>query len=160
MCKVLRVHHSALSWRFKERTGMAGADWIKEIADHPGNDIYFCNPTPFNEVLYYNFWLQGENSHPQFLAICQAFFKAVGLPEDELTNIYSSEQSSASNYFVGTPKFWATYLPWINQVLSVANKNCLLIFGISCIPNWRMTRAYIKGLLMGHLLWSDSFRSI
>jgi hypothetical protein len=46
----------------------------------------------------------------------------VGLPEDELTNIYTSDQFSASNYFVATPKFWAAYLPWISQVLSVANK--------------------------------------
>ena len=112
----------ALSWRFTERTGMSGADWLKAIGEHPGADVYFCDPVPFNESLFHNFWLQGETSHPQFFALCQAVFKATGLPEDELTAISPSEQFSASNYFVATPKFWQSYLPWINQVLSLANK--------------------------------------
>ena len=112
----------ALSWRFTERTGMTGADWIKAIVAQPGKDVYFCNPTPVNEALFHNFWLQGETSHPQFLALCQAIFKVTGLPESELTGLQSSDQFSASNYFVGTSRFWQTYIPWVNQVLSAANK--------------------------------------
>lgn len=112
----------ALSWRFTERTGMSGADWMKAIVAQPGKDIYFCDPVPVNEALFHNFWLQGETSHPQFLALCQAIFKVTGLPESELTGLQSSDQFSASNYFVGTSRFWQTYIPWVNQVLSAANK--------------------------------------
>ena len=112
----------ALSWRFTERTGMSGADWVKAIHDHPGADVYFCDPVPYNEALFHNFWLQGETAHPQFFALCQAVFKAAGLPEEDLTSISPSDQFSASNYFVATPRFWQTYLAWINQVLSAANK--------------------------------------
>jgi hypothetical protein len=112
----------ALSWRFTERTGMSGADWVKAIHDHPGADVYFCDPVPYNEALFHNFWMQGETAHPQFFALCQAVFKAAGLPEEDLTAISPSDQFSASNYFVATPRFWQGYLTWINQVLSAANK--------------------------------------
>ena len=112
----------ALSWRFSEKTGMSGTDWVKSIEAHPGQDVYFCNPFPHNEALFHNLWFQGETSHPQFYALSQAVFKAAGLPLEELTSIHSSEQFSAANYFVGTPKFWAAYLPWVNNVLSQANK--------------------------------------
>lgn len=113
----------ALSWRFTEKTGLSGQDLVKYIETHPGFDVYFCNPVPENEALFHNLWVQGETSHPQFLGLMQSLFKAVGLPMEELVSIQSSEMASAANYFVATPKFWATYLPWVQTVLSLANKN-------------------------------------
>ena len=112
----------ALSWRFAEKTGMAGQDLLKVILNNPGFDVYFCNPVPENEALYHNLWLQGEISHPQFLSLIEAFFKAVQLPTEELIGIESDVLSSAANYFVATPKFWAIYLPWVQNVLTLANK--------------------------------------
>ncbi|MBU3626645.1 hypothetical protein ICN48_10430 [Polynucleobacter sp. JS-Safj-400b-B2] len=111
-----------LSWRFAELTGMGGADWVKSIQAHPGNDVYFCNPYPQIEALYHNSWLQGETAHPQFFALSQAVFQVTGLPVDELTSLSSSEQFSATNFLVATPKFWAAYLPWVRDILSLANK--------------------------------------
>ena len=112
----------ALSWRFTEKTGMSGADWVKNIQANPGCDIYYCDPFPHNEALFHNLWLQGDTTHPQFLALSQAVFQVTGLSAEELISIYPSNQFSAANYFVGTPKFWAAYLPWVNNILSVANK--------------------------------------
>jgi len=112
----------ALSWRFTEKTGMTGADWVKEIAAHSGYDVYYCNPYPENEALFHNMWLHGDTRHPQFLALSQAIFQVTGLPVEELTTILTSEQFSAANYFVASPKFWQMYLPWVQKVMSVANK--------------------------------------
>jgi hypothetical protein len=112
----------ALSWRFAEKTGMAGQDLLKVILSNPGFDVYFCNPVPENEALYHNLWQQGETSHPQFLSLVHALFKAVELPEEELIGIESDSLSSAANYFVATSKFWSIYLPWVQNVLTVANK--------------------------------------
>ena len=112
----------ALSWRFTEKTGMTGVDWVKEISTHPGNDVYYCNPYPENEALFHNMWLHGDTRHPQFLALSQAVFQVAGLPVEELTAILDSAHFSAANYFVATPKFWDVYLPWVQQVMSVANK--------------------------------------
>ena len=112
----------ALSWKFTEKTGMSGSDWVKNIADHPGADVYFCNPFTHNEALFHNLWLQGETTHPQFLALSQAIFQVTGLPIAELTSMQSSEQYSSANFFVGNTKFWSAYLPWVKEVLSAANK--------------------------------------
>ena len=112
----------ALSWRFTERTGMTSADWVKAIEANRGNDVYYCDPSPLNEALFHNLWLQGETVHPQFLGLCLAFFKATGLPEEELTTILPPDKFTSSNYFVGSPQFWELYLPWISQLLATANK--------------------------------------
>lgn len=112
----------ALSWRFAEKTGLSGQDLIKSIQANPGYDVYFCNPVPENEALYHNMWLQGEISHPQFLGLLQAVFKVTGLPLDALIGIESIEKCSVANYFVGTAKFWETYLSWVQNFLNLANK--------------------------------------
>ena len=112
----------ALSWRFAEKTGMSGSDWVKAIEANPGCDIYYCDPFPHNEALFHNLWMQGDTTHPQLMALCQAVFQVADLPVEELTHIYPSNQFSAANYFVGSPKFWAAYLPWIANILSLANK--------------------------------------
>lgn len=112
----------ALSWRFTEKTNMSGADWIKNIQANPGYDIYYCDAFPHNQALFHNLWLQGETTHPNFLAICQAVFQATGLPTEELLTLVPSQQYSSANYFVGSPKFWSEYLPWVKNIVNLANK--------------------------------------
>lgn len=113
----------ALSWRFGEKTGMMGADWVKQIVDHPGSDVYFCNPHPYNEALYHNMWIQGEVSHPQFLQVVGAFLKAAGLDDKELISVQPSSSFSAANFFVGTPAFWRRYITFIKKALVAADRN-------------------------------------
>lgn len=110
----------ALSWRFAEKTGVTGADIQRMIAEHPGYDIYFCNPYPHHEAAYHNLWLQGETAHPRFLELVRAFFQAAGLP-DESQLIVPSQLYSAANYFIGSPAFWSAYLPWIRAVIRKAD---------------------------------------
>ena len=112
----------ALSWRFGEKTGMLGSDWVKQIVDHPGYDVYFCNPHTHNEAIFHNMWLQGETSHPNFLEITKAFFQAAGLDEKEITAVHPSSIYSSANYFVATPNFWARFIPFVRKVLVTADK--------------------------------------
>ena len=112
----------ALSWRFGEKAGIQGAEWVKQIVDHPGNDVYYCNPHPLNEALFHNMWLQGETAHPDFLTLCKAFFKAAGLDENELMSVQASGSYSAANYFVASPKFWQRYLAFVRKTLAAADK--------------------------------------
>ena len=113
----------ALSWRFAEKTGMQGAELVKQIVEHPGYDVYFCNPYPFNESLYHNMWLHGEVSHPQFLELTRQFYAAAGLDDKELRTVESSGNFSAANYFVASPKFWDLFIPFVKRVLVTADKN-------------------------------------
>lgn len=112
----------ALSWRFTEKTGMTGNDLIKEILANPNQDLYFCNPEPEYEAIYHNLWLQGIPSHPKFMEVCQAFFKATGLPLDSFIAIEPIQITSSANFFIASEKFWTLYLPWIQNLLNVANK--------------------------------------
>lgn len=112
----------ALSWRFSEKTGLTGPQLMSVINENPGFDVYFCNPTPDNEALYHNMWLQGEASHPQFLEVVRAVFIACELPLDTLVSIEAVENSSVSNFFVGTSEFWQSYLSWVRNILTTANK--------------------------------------
>lgn len=112
----------ALSWRFGEKTGMQGNDWVKQIVEHPGNDVYFCNPHLHNEAIFHNMWLQGETSHPNFMEISKAFFVAAGLDDKDLTAIQPSSAYSSANYFVATPKFWDLFIPFVRKVLVTADK--------------------------------------
>lgn len=111
-----------MSWRYTEKTGMTGQDLVKAIESNPGFDVYYCNPVPENEALYHNQWLHGETCHPQFFALCQAIFTVTGLPLESLISIEPSASNSTANYFVGSPKFWETYLPWVQSVINLANK--------------------------------------
>lgn len=134
----------ALSWRFTERTGMTSADWIRAIENNRGKDVYYCDPMPINEALFHNLWLQGETTHPQFLDLTKAFFKATELPEEYLTSIASSEEFATANYFVGSPKFWSAYLPWVTNVLAAANKK--MAPKLRDLMHSKMTEGPHKGL--------------
>ena len=112
----------ALSWRFGEKTGMQGAEWVKQIVDHPGNDVYYCNPHPLNEALFHNMWMQGETSHPQFLDITKAFFAAAELDDKEITTVQATGSFAAANYFVASPKFWERFIPFVRKVMAAADK--------------------------------------
>jgi hypothetical protein len=112
----------ALSWRFGEKTGMSGAEFVKQIIDHPGYDVYFCNPYPFNEALYHNMWMQGEVSHPQFANLVNAFYVAAGLDPKEIKEIEPSTNFTAANYFVASQKFWDKFIPFVKKVLVTADK--------------------------------------
>lgn len=113
----------ALSWKFREKTGLGGRQLREVIASHPGFDVYYCNPFPELEGLYHNLWLQGETAHPNFLILCREFFQAAGLDEKAFTLLEPSSGFAASNYFVATARFWDGYLRFISKALDMAEKN-------------------------------------
>jgi len=112
----------ALSWKFGQKTGLTGARFKKVIAANPGYDVYFCNPHAEVEALYHNLWLQGEVSHPNFIALSKEIFEVAGLPAELLTEIQPSLNFATANYFVATPSFWKRYAAFVSRILLAANK--------------------------------------
>lgn len=112
----------ALSWKFRQKTGLSGQDLIKIIRENPGYDVYFCNPHAETEALYYNLWLQGETSHPNFIELSKAVFEAADLDPGMLVEFQPSNQFATANYFVATPQFWATYLEFVKKVLRLSDQ--------------------------------------
>jgi hypothetical protein len=112
----------ALSWKFGQKFGMSGAEFKREIQAKPGYDVYFCNPHPSTEAIYHNLWLQGETAHPNFIMLCKEIFEVAGLPTSILTEVQPSAEFASANYFVATPAFWDAYLPFIKNILELADK--------------------------------------
>ena len=112
----------AISWRFTERTGMQGRDWVKQIEEHPGADVYFCNPKAENEVVFHNPWLEGETLQPRFIEVAQTFLLATGMPETEVNSIYPSSTVAGGGYMVGTSAFWKLYIPFVQKLMKTADQ--------------------------------------
>jgi hypothetical protein len=112
----------ALSWRFTQKTGLSGAAYLAAVRKNPGFDLYYCNPSPENEGLYANGWQQGVTTHPAFRELCEAVFTAAGLDAQLLDAITPSQSFSSCNYFIGGPRFWNTYLPFVRGVVDRARR--------------------------------------
>ncbi|MEO5377112.1 MAG: hypothetical protein H7832_04920 [Magnetococcus sp. DMHC-6] len=107
----------AVSWKFGSKTGWSGEELYQFIAQHPGYDVYYCNPHPEFEALYPNFWMQGESAHPDFLRLSREIFTYAQLPQELLTTLYPSRAFASTNYFIATPHFWNGYLSFVEEVL-------------------------------------------
>ncbi len=112
----------AVSWRFAERTGMNGADWVRQIEAQPGSDVYFSSADIQHEAVFHNSWLQAETQYPRFLELARAFFEATGLPLDQLGVISPSLVSATGGMLVGSTEFWEAYIPWLRKLLVTADK--------------------------------------
>ncbi len=112
----------AVSWRFAERTGMNGADWVRQIEAQPGADVYFSSADGQHEAVFHNPWLQAETQYPRFLELVRAFFEANGLPLEQLSAISPSPVAATGGMLVATPAFWAAYIPWLRKLLVTADK--------------------------------------
>jgi len=116
------THWGAVSWRFNEKTGLAGAELIRLVQTNPGVDVFYMNPYPYNEALFQSGWLQGHTTHPDLLDIAGGFLKAAGLDSSDFLRVASSAHFSSANYFVGTPEFWRRYIPFIREAITRAEK--------------------------------------
>lgn len=112
----------AVSWRFAERTGMNGADWVRQIQAQPGSDVYFSSTDIQHEAVFHNPWLQAETVFPRFLELTRAFFEATGLPLEQLNVISPTAVAATGSMLVGTSDFWGAYIPWLRKLLVTADK--------------------------------------
>ena len=110
----------AVSWKFFAKTGLSGEALAQAVHDHPGCDLYYCNPSPEHEALFANFWHQGLTAHPGLRDIGQAVFAAAGVADGEFDLVMPSSAFSSCNYFVAGPAFWRSYLPFVRGIVDRA----------------------------------------
>jgi hypothetical protein len=112
----------AVSWRFAEKTGLSGQAWLTHIREHPGFDLYYCNPAPENEGLYASPWQQGAAKHPRLRELTTQVLACSGIDSGELDDIVPSHVFSSCNYFVGSSRFWELYLPFVRGIVDTARR--------------------------------------
>lgn len=98
-----------LSWKFKAKTNVTGNKFIDFIESNPGYDVYYINPFPYEEK-FLSVWEQADTHHPDIVSLTQNIFDAIGYNIDlrKIDNL--SLTSAYCNYWVGTQKFWDTYM--------------------------------------------------
>lgn len=126
-----------VSWKFKAKTGLQGADFLKFIEEHPGYDVYFVNPFP-ELAIYKNVWEQGQIYHQEIVNLAKHILPQVGLPETLLTQEVPPRLTAYCNYWVGNQKFWDAYIAYLTPLWQGLEANTLSLppeFGASADPN-------------------------
>lgn len=107
-----------LSWKFNEKTKIAGRKFIQLIKDNPGFDVYFINPLPFviNSYAFKNVWLQGDFYHPSLLKLTQGILDKLNYKIDLKNTINDESTTLFCNYWVGNEKFWDKYIEFTKPI--------------------------------------------
>ena len=113
----------AVSWKFREKTGMEGQGYLDQVKAHPGFDVYFCNPYPENEGLYASPWQQAFAKHPGFRLLAAQVLSASGQDPKVLNDVVPSVRFSSCNFFVGNAKFWDSYVPFVESFVNNAKQS-------------------------------------
>lgn len=116
----------ALSWKFKEKTGLDGQDIFDFVSLHDHADAFYCNPSPAAEGLFHNFWMHGESTHPKFLCLAAEVFRNADLNVDLLNYMHPSNAFASANYIIAKPTFWERYIGFVDNIMDAAMKNKLL----------------------------------
>lgn len=107
----------AVSWKFRQKTGMTSDEMFRFVQNNPGYDVYYCNPHVSLESIFPNLWVQGETAHPDFFVLCQEIFRVLDLPEKWLTAVYPSRAFASTNYIIASPEFWQAYVEFIETAM-------------------------------------------
>jgi len=99
-----------LSWRFSQKSGISGEEFLKFVRSNPGYDVYFINPFPEEELSYPNIWLQGEKSHPGLLKVFEKISARLSLNIKPQDLRFNPSEIAYCNYWLGNEKFWKKYI--------------------------------------------------
>jgi hypothetical protein len=113
----------AVSWKFREKTGLEGQGYLDQVNANPGFDVYYCNPYPENEGLYASPWQQAFAKHPGFRLLAAQVLSASGQDPKVLDDLVPSVRFSSCNFFVGNAKFWDSYVPFVESFLNNAKQS-------------------------------------
>lgn len=107
-----------LSWKFQEKTGLTGLDFMEFIDSNPDRDVYFINPYPEN-LAWKNVWWQSTRHHPKLRPLAKIIVGRAH-PTLDLDSIDNNHDTLLfCNYWVGTPAFWRDYMDFLRPIVEV-----------------------------------------
>lgn len=105
------THWGFVSWKFKDKTGLTGKQFVDFIEQFPGYDVYFVNPCLINEAVFQNSWLQGDMYHPGISDIGNKFLEKIGHTDIDVKDFVLDRSCTMyANYIVGSAKFWESFM--------------------------------------------------
>lgn len=115
-------HWGYVSWKFKEKTNLTGAQALEHISANPGYDVYLFNPCIVNEAVYANSWEQGDMHHPNISGIGNSFLTKVGYQDPDVRNLMLDRTRTVfANYVVGTRAFWIEFMKFSRRIFTEAD---------------------------------------
>lgn len=114
----------AVSWRFQEKTGITGKEFVDFVKANPGYDVYFVNPAIINEAVFANSWEQGDIHHPNISSIANTFLTKIGYTDVDVKSIVMDRTYAMySNYFVASCEFWDRYVKFVRKIFTCAEED-------------------------------------
>lgn len=117
-----QMYLGAVSWKFRQKTGLTSQQLNAMINENPNKDVYFVNPFP-DQIVYENCWIQGEDFHPGITRITKKLLEQAGYSSDILDLPTSPCHLAYCNYWVGNKKFWDSYIDFLTPIWSQITKN-------------------------------------
>lgn len=113
-----------VSWKFKEKINLTGAQALAHIEANPGYDVYLFNPCIVNEALFVNSWEQGDIHHPNISDIGNSFLAKLGYSDYNVRDVLLDRNNIVfANYVVGSRTFWEGFMDFSRQLFVEADKD-------------------------------------
>jgi hypothetical protein len=100
-----------LSPKFLLKTKINVSTFVDFIEQNKNFDVYFVNPFPQLQYLYFNVWSQGDNVHPGLINVADYLLKEAKI-KINIKNIKrtNNQINCYSNFWVGNALFWENYV--------------------------------------------------
>jgi hypothetical protein len=113
-----------VSWKFGEKTGIDGQQFVDFINANPGFDLYFINPCLVNEAVFINSWEQGDLHHQGISDIGNSFLQKIGYENiDVKSYILDRTMTMFANYIVGSAEFWEKFMTFSRKLFTEAESD-------------------------------------
>jgi hypothetical protein len=112
----------SVSWKFFQKTGLKGEKFKKWILNNPGYDVYFVNPWPEHNFLFYNVWSQGQYFHPKLIEITEQLFSSSGMEVNLLNWQRNFYTGAYCNFWVGNKYFLEKYYEFTMKIFDSIQK--------------------------------------
>lgn len=109
-----------LSPKFGLKTGLTGLDVASFVESVPGADVVLFSPFPEHGACFLNVFEQQTVFDPQFLGVCQRFFRSMGDEGDVSGIVNHAENVVYSNFFFAKPSFWRLWLEVCDRLVEAS----------------------------------------
>jgi hypothetical protein len=106
------------SWQWKNKMPGVTAPEVIRVAEQgvaAGATAIIFNAFPFDEVLAYNVWEQGEWCHPGICHLAHQLLTAMGENPDLVYEPMDNRTYLTANYFIGNSEFWDGLLEFLDR---------------------------------------------
>jgi len=117
------AHWGLMSWRWHEKTKIAGYQFKKFIEMNEGYDCYHFDPFANLFTQYKNLWVQGEQWHPGMLKYANKLFQKLGIKEKAEELQYEREDFGTCNYYVANSNYWNNLLKFMDYCIELSKQD-------------------------------------